>query len=111
MSGGSYDYIYSDMDEQLVGFMYDAELDDMMGDLTRVCHDLEWWESGDICEESYRKTVRKFKDKWFKGDRAARLEGYVDKRIAKVRAELMEMIGAIAASEHEGETDEQRDDN
>ena len=38
-------------------------------DLAEVCHDLEWWQSCDIGEDDYRKTVEKFKEKWFKQDR------------------------------------------
>ena len=45
--------------------MFDIELNDMMYDLVKVLKDLEWWQSGDIGEEEYRKTVKGFKDRWF----------------------------------------------
>ena len=73
MSGGSYDYKYYTIEEYYVGAMYDAELDEMMEDLVEVLHDVEWWQSGDICEDGYRKTVKKFKDKWFNTDRGERI--------------------------------------
>lgn len=99
MSGGSYDYIYYKLEETCSGEMHDAEMDDMIKDLCEVLHDLEWWMSGDTCEETYRKTLAKFKAKWFKGDRTTRLKGYIDKQIGVVRRELYAMLGEILDGE------------
>lgn len=41
MSGGSYDYKYSVLEDYYVGYMYDEELNEMIKDLTSVLHDLE----------------------------------------------------------------------
>ena len=94
MSGGSYNYQYSQVDEEYVGHMHDKELDDMMKDLVDVLHDLEWWQSDDHSEEQYRKTVREFKVKWFNTDRNERLTKYVDEAMEKLAVELHEMIKA-----------------
>lgn len=93
MSGGSYGYKYDIIEEYYVGAMYDAELDEMMKDLVKVLHDVEWWQSCDIGEDSYRKTVKAFKDKWFNADRGERLKLIIDRRISEVRTELLNMIG------------------
>lgn len=93
MSGGSYDYTYSRVEDEYVGLMYDAELDEMMKDLVDVLHDVEWWQSSDIGEEDYRKTVKEFKNKWFNSDRSERLKPIIDRKINKVRKELIDMIG------------------
>lgn len=93
MSGGSYGYKFCILEEYYVGAMYDAELDEMMKDLVNVLHDLEWWQSADIGEDKYRKTVKAFKDKWFNADRCERLKPIIDRRINKVRTELLNMIG------------------
>lgn len=93
MSGGSHNYIYAQLREACSGAMYDAEMDDMIDDLCEVLHDLEWWYSGDTSEEKYRKTLQKFKQKWFQGDRAERLKGYIDKQVGLVRGELYRLIG------------------
>lgn len=93
MSGGSYDYSYFTIKEYYVGAMYDEELDEMMEDLVDVLRSLEWWQSSDIGEEDYRKTVKAFKDKWFNADRCERLKPIIDRRINKVRTELLNMIG------------------
>ena len=94
MSGGSHNYLYSQVDGEYVGHMYDRELDDMMSDLVTVLHDLEWWQSDDYSEEQYRKTVRQFKGKWFSTDRNERLTKYIDEAMEKLTVELHEMIKA-----------------
>lgn len=69
MSGGSYNYNYNTIEWEYVGKMYDSVLNQMMKDLVKVLHDLEWWRSCDIGEEDYRKTANEFKEKWiFHGD-------------------------------------------
>jgi hypothetical protein len=93
MSGGSYGYKFCEVDDYYVGAMYDEELNEMMKDLVKVLHDVEWWQSSDIGEDSYRKTVKEFKDKWFNSDRSERLKPIIDRRINEVRTELINMIG------------------
>lgn len=66
MSGGSYSYMCYRIEDEYVGRMFDDQLDEMMKDLCKVLHDLEWWRSCDFDEDSYRKTVTEFKKKWFK---------------------------------------------
>ena len=77
MSGGSHNYICYRIEEELCGKMEDAELNDMMQDIADLAHDLEWWHSSDIGEEDYRKTVAKFKTKWFGENRNKRLAKYI----------------------------------
>ena len=99
MSGGSYSYIYSTLSMECEGRMYDAEMNDLIEDLCEVLHDLEWWQSGDSSESSYRNTLTKFKSKWFKGDRQERLKGYIDEQIGIVRSQLYSLIGEPQESE------------
>ena len=99
MSGGSYDYICYKLSNECEGRMYDAEMNDLVEDLYEVLHDLEWWQSGDTSEESYRNTLTKFKAKWFKGDRQERLKGYIDEQIGIVRSQLYSLIGEPQESE------------
>lgn len=93
MSGGSMCYVYATLESEAVGRMGDAELDELMRDVAALLHDCEWWHSGDTCEETYRKTVAKFKRKWFGKTRSARLERLIDERIANARKECLQMIG------------------
>ena len=66
MSGGSYSYVYCKVENECVGRMFDRQLDEMMKDLVKVLHDLEWWQSSDTGEDTYRMAVTEFKKKWFK---------------------------------------------
>lgn len=61
MSGGSYCYMFNRIEEEYVGRMYDSQLNAMMKDLVDLLHDLEWWQSCDYGEDTYRKTVAEFK--------------------------------------------------
>lgn len=93
MSGGSYGYIYSRLRNECGNQMYDAEMNDLIEDLCDVLHDLEWWQSADISEDDYRKTLTKFKAKWFNESREVRLKGYIDEQIGLVREQLYSLIG------------------
>ena len=93
MSGGSHNYIYHNIEEELVGNMLDAELDDLMQDIANLAYSLEWADSGDTSIKDYKEDVKAFKTKWFKGNRNERLKGYVDERIDAVKSELIDLIG------------------
>lgn len=93
MSGGSHGYIYSQIQNELCGQMYDIELNDLMNDIAKLAHDLEWYDSSDISEESYKKTVAEFKRKWFGAEREDRLKVYIDDAIEKLRLDMYLLIG------------------
>ena len=101
MSGGSYNYIYETLSEECEGQMYDPEMEELIKDLCKVLHDLEWWQSGDTGEEKYRKTLQKFKGKWFGTDaaRTKRLKKYIDDQIRIVKIELYNMLSAESEDE------------
>lgn len=96
MSGGSHNYIYYRIEDNLVGQMEDKELNDLMKDIATLAHDLEWYHSNDISRDDYRESVRKFKDKWFKQSREERLKKYIEESIQKTKEELLNMIGGEA---------------
>lgn len=93
MSGGSHNYICWRIEEELVGRMHDAELDDLMADISELAHSLEWAESGDTSMENYQRDVVRFKQKWFKADRNERLIGYIEEKIKDTREELLVLVG------------------
>lgn len=99
MSGGSYDYMYCRIEDYYVGHMKDIELNDLMKDIVKLLHDLEWADSGDISDEGYFKTVTKFKNKWFKQSRKERLKTYIDEKINKTKNELYILIGSEVENE------------
>lgn len=93
MSGGSYNYICFTLQEECQGRMYAPEMNELVKDFAEVLHKLEWWQSSDIDEESYRKSVKEFKKKWFQSDRSERLKNYIDSEIEKTRDEMYSLIG------------------
>lgn len=87
MSGGSHNYLASNMCDSLFSYivevhykkicdndnariarnlnpMHDRELSELMADVMCLLHALEWYESCDIGEETYKECVNKFKAKW-----------------------------------------------
>ena len=95
MSGGSLGYLCYEIEEKVVGEMGDLELDEMMRDVAKLLHDLEWWRSGDYDEDAYRKTAAKFKARWLAGGkgRSKRLKLIMDEQLYQLRKELMRMLG------------------
>ncbi|MCI6380167.1 MAG: hypothetical protein MR807_07035 [Erysipelotrichaceae bacterium] len=86
-----YNSIYITVKYDLVGYMYDVELDRMMKDLVPVLEDLEKWQESDISEEQYRETVTKFKSKWFKR-RKCDIEALVNEEFEKKKQELLKEL-------------------
>ena len=93
MSGGSYNYTCYTFQNEYEGCMYDEEMNDLVKDLFQVLHDLEWWQSADISEKTYRETLKNLKEKWFKQNRSDRLKNYINEKINKTRKELYNLIG------------------
>ena len=91
MSGGSYNHGYSTVEYTYVGEMKDTELNEMMKDLVGVLQDVEWYEDGDISEETYRETVTEFKSKWFKR-RKCDIEELVNEVFEKKKQELLKEL-------------------
>lgn len=87
----SYRNISISVEYDLVGYMYDTELDRMMKDLVPVLEDLEKWQEGDIGEEQYRETVTNFKKKWFKR-RKCDIESLVNEEFEKKKQELLKEL-------------------
>lgn len=85
-------YAYTQIEYECVGKMGDRELDDLMQDVAKLVHDREWCLSGDTCDETYMKSVRAFKKKWFEAPRMARLEGYITQACEQARAECLAML-------------------
>ena len=101
MSGGSLNYLASNMSDSLfrsrveghykktcdegnariariLNPMHDRELSELMADVICLLYCLEWFDSCDIGEETYKECVNKFKAKWFKRTEKDRLNSYLD---------------------------------
>lgn len=90
MSGGSFDYGYINLGEYF-GRMEDEQLNGMLKDLQKVLHDVEWYTSGDISEESYRETVARFKKKWF-AQSDVDVKAYIEAQFERKKNELLKEL-------------------
>lgn len=88
MSGRSYNYMYSRINDEYVGRMHDSQLDEMMKDLVDLLHDLEWWQSSDTGEDTYRRAVTEFKKKWFKQTKID-VKKQIDSKFEQTKDELL----------------------
>lgn len=91
MSGGSFNYKYTTFKYDYAGRMLDAELDEMMEDLSKVLRDLEWYTDGDIGEDTYRETILDFKRKWFKRSEAD-IKKMIEEQFNKTKQELLSTL-------------------
>ena len=67
MSGGYYDYKYYNMDEYINDMRtQDPVIAAVMEDIKNICHDLEWYKSGEINEEDLNRSLEVFKRRWFR---------------------------------------------
>ena len=87
----SYDNISIKVEYDLVGYMFDSELNEMMKDLVPVLEDLEDWQEADIGEEEYRETVTEFKSKWFKRSKCD-IESLVNEVFENKKQELLKEL-------------------
>ena len=94
MSGGHFNYQYSTIEYTYCGEMEDAELNEMMEDLVKLLHDLEWWKSADYSEDTYRESVQKFKKKWFKRTKA-NMKEFIEKQFEEKKEELYRDLGYL----------------
>ena len=101
MSGGSHDYIAYRINSELfedriethytnvcdaknariarnLNPMHDRELSELMADVMCLLHALEWYDSCDIGEESYKKYVNKFNEKWMPRSPEAKSNSYAE---------------------------------
>lgn len=90
MSGGSFNYKYTDLEYTYAGQIGDMELNEMIVDLSDLLHDLEWYVSGDYNEETYRECVQAFKDKWF-GKRDLKLRELVVRELDVLKEKIKKL--------------------
>ena len=93
MSGGSHNYLCFQVEEEYVGSMHDKEMDMLIDDVSKILHDLEWYDSGDIGEDTYRKRINEFKKKWFQDSRTDRMKAIIIEECERLKKELLEYVG------------------
>lgn len=109
MSGGTYDYVNDRACSEIFGWMYpdygeggfsrstearklnpleDRQLSELCWDMFCLLHSLDWYKSGDTCEDTYREDIKRFKRKWLFKDSEAIKEAEINQSIEELREQL-----------------------
>lgn len=66
MINGSLSYICYKIQSNLFGEIQNEVINEFIKDISDLTHDLEWCLSTDYDDETYRNSLKEFKDKWFR---------------------------------------------
>lgn len=110
MSGGHFDYRNDNLCHDIYGWgispdygdrgfeqskiarradpLDDIVMSELVFDVFCVLHSYDWYQSGDTCEETYRKDVQRFKDKWLKQIPDEQIREIIDDELNVVRGRL-----------------------
>lgn len=91
MSGGSMNYAFHHL-EYMADDVEDKEIKDLLKDLAKLMHDLEWYTSGDYSSANYYESLDKFKDKWFGDNRNERLKEYLNTTLDDMKWQIEKLI-------------------
>lgn len=91
MSGGSMDYICFKLNDA-ADYIEDKEIKELTKDLADLLHDLEWYESGDYGRDTYEKSLKEFRKKWFGDSRNDRLKRYLKVSLDELKLEVEKML-------------------
>ena len=114
MSGGHFNYANNALMDEIFPMswtgkrdphdnpFHDIEISDLVYDVFGLIHDLDYYESADYGEGTYRQRLTEFKDKWFgKGAHQKRLLKYIDDAFALTKADMIAMVTGKPADEEE----------
>lgn len=68
----------------------DLVISELVFDVFCLLHSFDWYKSGDTCEETYRKDVKRFKEKWLKSLSKSYIKEIVNDETSRLRDELYE---------------------
>lgn len=66
----------------------DKIISEMAYDVLCLIHSYDWYASDDTCEETYRKDVEFFKNKWLKQLKKAYIQNLIDEEVQACKDEL-----------------------
>ena len=76
------------LEARRVNPLEDKQISELVWDVFCLLHSFDWYQSGDICEETYLADVERFKEKWFKKTDAEMTKDEIDKSIEELKNEL-----------------------
>jgi hypothetical protein len=66
----------------------DKMISELVWDVFCLLHSYDWYESGDICYETYLEDLKRFKGKWLNVPTDELVRREVEKALAEARADL-----------------------
>ena len=109
MSGGRCDYRDAAAQSEIFGWISDGdkipnvfedrEISELIYDVFNLIHDYDWYASGDTCKDTWLKSKKAFKKKWFGNNRGLRVRKIVDDAIKECKSELYETFGMESDTE------------
>lgn len=73
--------------------MEDKQVSELVWDVFCLLHSLDWYQSADTCEETYREDLAYFKNKWFKKTDKEMSKEEIDKQISELKEDLYKTFG------------------
>lgn len=70
----------------------DKMISELVWDVFCLLHSYDWYESGDICEDTYKHDLKYFKNKWLKVTPNELIQREIDKTLVQARVELMQSL-------------------
>ena len=73
--------------------MEDKQVSELVWDVFCLIHSLDWYHSGDTCEETYREDLARFKEKWLKKSDNEMTKEEIDKTLLEMKDDLYKTFG------------------
>lgn len=71
----------------------DKQLSELIYDVFCLLHSYDWYISADTCEDTYRKDVEYFKNKWLKETNKMLVRREINQTLAEAKEELYKALG------------------
>ena len=90
---GEYEYDANIKEARRMNPMEDKQISELVFDVLCLIYSADWYRSGDTGEDTYRKDVEFFKNKWLKAEYENLVKEAIDKNIEEARNELYTEFG------------------
>lgn len=70
----------------------DKLVSELVFDVFCLMHSLDWFKSGDTCEETYKEDLQVFREKWIRTIKKERVKELIDDSLAEVKEDLYKAL-------------------
>ncbi len=81
------------MSARKINPMEDKQISELCWDMLCLIHSCDWYKSGDICEDTYEKDIKYFKNKWLKPTSQELAKREIDKSLSEAKEEIYKSLG------------------